>query len=336
MEENARVVVQMGTDPEVFIVERATGRPVPAHRVGFNDKSRKSVAFGTAGLIFRDGYAVEINTTVPYSCRANLSMAIRILLREVISRVGPKYTISTVPTMKIKLPDDLMDAPADVLTFGCEPSLDAYAGQQKPMLIDAMTHDERYIAGHLHFSTIPKYYPLEMSWLSSSEHQRNFIKLCDLFIGLPLTCLLHRPEQYQRRRWYGQAGEYRVQNYGREYCGLEYRTPGADVWNKSQISNMALGIGRLLMRNYTNFMEKWDPAIEGRLQKAINTGEGRFDLLQVLEGFYSPDLIHFVAHNFNFFDLSLVRNSHDHHSGWYEWNQLYTPLRLVNIVKYYP
>ena len=267
-----------GTDPEYLIVNRL-GRPVPAHKAGFGDKNNKKVLYQNTwdtgpdaweSRAFRDGYMVEVNVK-PDTCRQTTTHRMKRAIAALQKMVEPKYRIIAAPAVKINLKADMKDAPDDVLQFGCEPSYDAYTGDTKVPPIDAITHPFRYAGGHLHFghSGNAKY-----DWMRAKKNHPGFVKLMDLYVGLPLTYLFDDKRTFWRRRFYGQAGEYRSQQYGKgvTQIGVEYRTPGPEVWNEPWVASFAMGTGRYIGQNYQVLTAKWDKGIEGDLVGAINTG----------------------------------------------------------------
>ena len=325
----------IGCDPEFFIFDK-DGKTVPAHRL-FPSKHEKRIIGQGHGVLkaFRDGYAVEVNTGATH-CRAFLLEDLRIALKSLQEIVRPKgYTIRAISTVPINLADTMKDAPADCLEFGCDPSFDAYKLTAKLPTIDAKTHPWRYAGGHMHFS-IPTSTPDASrsysntivsnphSVLNRPDEYPMLAKLFDLYIGLPLSSIFHRPEQYARRRYYGQAGEFRPQTYPGA-IGFEYRTPGPEMWNHHAIAGLAFGVGKLICvpENYARLKKAWDKTIEDDLQCAINTGYRRYKLMKEVPGFYNDDVIRKLWRK-GFWDLQIVNSQGDLHSGWSEsaaaWN----------------
>lgn len=296
-----------GTDSE-FLVLDEKDRPVPAHKVKFPSAKRKLTLPGyDDSKAFRDGYAVEINVR-PATCRQTLTFTVQRALHEIVKMLPPGHKLATLPAWKIDL-KQMANAPSDVKQFGCKPSLCAYTGAQKIPPIDAMTHPWRYSGAHLHFSALWE----EDSYIDNDyvcapdpkEIQEpdvypDFAKLMDLYMGLPLTCLFHSEALYQRRRFYGQAGEYRVQNYGQinkrtkaetPIYGFEYRVPGPELWNLPWVSSLAMSIGRYVINNRARLMKRYDKNQGEAVRNAINTGEDRWKLLRWLPGSrYTPSM----------------------------------------------
>lgn len=296
------IASMFGTDPELFLVD-GRGRPVPAHRI-LPSKADSRPSDHPAGFkLYRDGWAAEINVP-PFQCRETLAWAVSSALRR-LEHLAAQHglRIRTSPAVRIDLREMRQpDVPDDVLLFGCEPSLDAYSRESKLVPLNAMTHPWRYAGGHLHLGWDKAAKP---SWFPERAHQ--FIKWCDLFIGLPLTIWFHRPAQYRRRRYYGQAGEFRLQKYDDRHVGVEYRTPGPEIFNHPAVASLALG----LMRHLATSLEEgglkaWDRGIEDDLRGAINEGHlpTAQRLLTDLAGWYDRDAVLKIAeHRPRFFPL---------------------------------
>jgi Phage phiEco32-like COOH.NH2 ligase-type 2 len=192
--------------------------------------------------------------------------------------------------VEIDLIHDMKHAPVDVKQFGCEPSWCAHDEVTKIPPIDAISHPWRYAGAHLHFSPSWDYYSgRDGGWdyevLNTPEEYPTLVKLFDQYIGLPLTCLFHSKEQYLRRRFYGQAGEYRPQVYGpvpnskETQRGVEYRTPGPELWNTVWLPSLIMGIGRDIIQNYSE-LKTLDKHRIAAVRHAIDTGEDRWKLLK--------------------------------------------------------
>jgi len=322
------VPVYLGTDPEAFVFNKKTGKPVPAHRLGFPDKTTKRPV--ACGLIFRDGYALEFNLTTAFSCRGAMLNIVRNMYREITRQLAPEHELRTTPAVLVDI-SDFDDAPKDVLELGCDPSHNAYTDEETSVVVDPILHPYRYAGGHLHFSASELSFYARASlpdpWIYTQECRNRFVKLCDLYIGIPLTVIFNNPETFLRRRYYGRAGDYRFQRYGETgpgtgmyvYTGIEYRTPGPEVWNHPSLASMVFGVGKTLFTQMEDLWEKYPVGMEDFIQNAINTGEGAERFLQVLKDWYTPDIIMDIARRklFSAFELPAIR--YELHAGWYEW-----------------
>lgn len=318
-----------GTDPEYLIVNKL-GHPVPAHKAGFGDKEHKTVLRvplysgpdDWESRAFRDGYMVEVNIK-PNTCRQTITFRMQRAVKKLQERLRPSgYRLVATPAVRINLERDMKDAPEDVKQFGCEPSYDAYELEAKIPPIDAMTHPLRYAGGHLHFGHSGGN---NLDWMKDKEQHPKFVKMLDLYVGLPLTYLFDSKQTFQRRRFYGQAGEFRSQKYGKgaTQIGVEYRTPGPEVWNSPWVASFAMGAGRHIGTNLQKVWKRWDKGIEADLVAAINTGKGVEKLLKlaVLPGYheYPTTFLQLKKHAPR--KLALGRVAEDTiGEGFYDWS----------------
>lgn len=310
----------IGTDPEFFVFDKDEN-PVGAHNF-YEDKHNKH-AVNTKGIkVFRDGYAIEVNVPGNY-CRALLSRDMQTAMLYLGKQLKAKgYHLKAVPTVKVDLAA-LKDAPADMKTFGCDPSLDAIKREVKYPTINADGHPFRYAGGHMHFSVPAEAYEVGaygrmMDCLCNPEEQPNLVKLFDLYIGLPLTAIFDYPETYLRRKYYGGAGEYRNQKYPDGNIGVEYRTPGPEIWNHHAVAGLAFGVGRWVIDHYWTLREQYDEALVEPVVAAINDGKDLFKLMQTVPGYYSPEVIQQLAEKKMFRTMELATFSGDTHNGWTE------------------
>lgn len=305
--------LNIGTDPE-YVVIGPDNRPVPAHMVGFGDKYHKKT-FGL-GKAFRDGYNIEVNVP-PSKKRIFLINRVRSTLKEIIKGLPKGHVLATLPAYKINL-RDIEDAPPDLHTFGCDPSLNAYTGEVTICDLPALTHEERYCGAHMHFSE-DGVTEKSKHWMNDTLMARRFIKMMDGYVGLVLTCMFHRPSQYRRRKYYGKAGEYRYQRYPDGTVGLEYRVPGPELWNDTAVADLAFGVGMWVWHNFKDLADAWEPKLEQDIEHAVNTGVGRMSLLRDVTGFYTAKRIRTVAKQHPFFKFDFVNQAPDLRSGWYSY-----------------
>lgn len=280
-------MMHFGTDPEFFILDEG-GKSVPAHTY----LPPKSAPIGVAsegvkrGLFqfFRDGYAVEVNVA-PATQVATLSWRVQAACEALRTFIlGEGERLSTRPGVPVEW--DRMDgAPTDVMEVGCDPSLDAYTGLQKFPSLDPKTIPDRFAGGHMHFSTTKLGEKAFSAW-ADKDAVPGRVKILDLYVGLPLTYLFPSEEGFHRRLFYGQAGEYRYQDYG-THVGFEYRVPSPQLWGHPAVASLAFLAARRVIEN----PPKWDPGIENDLRGAINGGIGMEKLLPTLPGFYDPPLL---------------------------------------------
>lgn len=98
---------------------------------------------------------------------------------------------------------------------GCAPDLCAYTlKKKKPPKSIIKNTNLRTGGGHVHLGATEGILPEE------SYEQLFIVYLLDLFIGIPSLFIDHDPTSARRREVYGQAGRYRVKDYGLEYRSL--------------------------------------------------------------------------------------------------------------------
>jgi hypothetical protein len=255
--------MRIGTDPEAFVVD-AGNRPVPAHRFFGNKDEKREVAPGI--WAFRDGYAVELNVP-PQSDVVDLMGTVAAGWRGVQDLLPRGLRLEHTPTMRINLKKDLADAPEDVKHFGCEPSYCAYLAKSKIPKINAWEHPWRYAGAHMHFSANPVEVASTHKWLKNKANHLLFIRLMDQMVGWPLTAEWPILAQFQRRRYYGQAGEFRPQEYPDGSIGLEYRTPAS-----GQLRDWCFQVGMVVFNNFEHYASL--PPVD--LREEINMGKGVF------------------------------------------------------------
>lgn len=294
-----------GSDPEFFIVN-SDGRPIPAHKI-FPPKDAPLIY--EYSKIFRDGYVVELNIE-PRSCRQEFAGRVVSTLREVQRLLTPyNCTLRAVPSMRIAA-EDLKGAPDDVLLFGCDPSRDAYTGKDKSVELNGLTHLFRYAGGHLHYSA-------ETTWIKDRASCDLCVRMLDLYLGVPFTFLFHDFDEFRRRKYYGQAGEYRLQKYPNGFRGIEYRVLSPRVMNHPILLSLCNGILRYVISNFMPLQKTWDSRIETKVQRAINTGFGLEDLLSTLNRFYTPELLRLASGKFIAFEFT----NRDPYESWGAWVQ---------------
>lgn len=324
----------MGCDPEFFIVNDKD-EFVPAHRVGipqklekpaglermgWNDpayiKYQRDIQGGKGVQFFRDGAVMEINTRNPATCRAGLISDVKFAFVNAQNALPKGYRLKATAAMPVDLEDLLSDAPPDVREFGCNPSYDAYTGQAKyPGNADQIPY--RFAGGHIHLSTVK-----DLIALWDKDNHPQLIKWLDLYVGAMLATIYNDDSQWIRRQWYGQAGEYRSQVYGKGYYGgspkgVEYRTPPSDMWKNPAIIGMVYGVARWVVKNFTAL--KWDKAIEDDLQAAINFGDKPEKMLRTVPGYYTPEIILALRKQPKVYEFRMLDTTHrDSHAGWSE------------------
>ncbi len=293
-----------GADPERFLFEN--GKPIPAHTV-FGD--RKNPFQTTKGPVYRDGYAVEFNPRATH-CRENLIYSMQQMRREVKRLLQPfNIELRSVATVETD-PKDFIKAPPDVMRFGCDSSLCPYDMVEKSPQLEK-GYMLRHSGGHFHLGascSIPRTETLipwnkwaekgvECAWMLDDEDAALYMRMLDRYIGLFLNNLFHGRTHMLRRRYYGQAGEFRFQRYNDTTAGLEYRTPPPEVWNHPEIASYCLGMMRYVARHFKEFRTFWkresSQDLEQDIRGIINSGVRPGKMLKYVnvDGIVNPTII---------------------------------------------
>lgn len=209
----------LGADPEFFIL--GNDEPISADKF-FGKKKRNA-----SHQIFFDGFQAEINLP-PNTCRELFTADLGGIIREAFSKIvfrGRKlgikdFKIFPVATIRIK-PEHLIDVDEECLRFGCSPDAILYSSEERSYP-DGRKHFYRYAGGHIHVGLKDRIVFLEILKDNKLEFLRNSIKLMDRLGGLLSVVLSPYEDERQRRKYYGQAGCYRLNNHG-----IEYRTPSS-------------------------------------------------------------------------------------------------------------
>jgi hypothetical protein len=211
---------KIGADPELFIIEKATGKLVSAHGMLPGDK--KNPHRVPHGAVQVDGMAAEFNID-PASNVNDFVRNIKSVMASLQEIIGDKYELVAIPTAHFGA--EMIDAqPHEAKELGCDPDYNAWTGEENPT--PDVDTPYRTGAGHVH-----------IGWtngqdIAGAEHKQ----ICEHLIrnlDLHTTPFLRLEDDVLRRELYGKAGAYRPKSYG-----VEYRTP-SNVWLTSE-KNMRL------------------------------------------------------------------------------------------------
>lgn len=213
------VMPDIGTDPEFFIYRRTEEglKLVPADKVLPSKEEKKHFSTGS---VFFDGVQAEINPH-PDTCRERLQSKIEYLFSNTVNYVDEKYATEYTPIRFCAYPSITVDIKElegcdnECFRFGCAPSNSIYP-MRKIKFPDGKTFPHRFAGGHIHigFNTFNM-----MREMRDPDKLETFIKMCDILAGIPATAMAYNDMEKLRRRYYGRAGEYRIQPHG-----IEYRT----------------------------------------------------------------------------------------------------------------
>lgn len=272
--------IPLGCDPEFFI--NVDGKATGAEKAISNNIREVKI----------DGIAVELNP-IPTSCRALLRSEIMHtinLFRYEIYNKNVKISSQLKTTLSKEEFDSLDD---NNKKLGCEPSFSAYSDSKIKIDKSHEKSTTRFAGGHLHLGIYKKLYDIFLykydnrfnndGSIKSEIHEKicndvrdfmiSLVPLLDIMVGNTAVLLDRSPDNIERRKSYGKAGEYRLPNHGLEYRVL------SNFWLRGYpLMSLVMGLTRHAFLIHINGMS--DPILKAVNQKdiikAIN--ENDFDL----------------------------------------------------------
>lgn len=217
--------IKMGVDPEFYVVDRATDKPVSAHTLVPGTK-KDPHPLPRGGFVQSDGVAVEFN--IPASSTAHeFANNIQNALTDLREMIPNQYKFVFKPYAKFD-PDYFKDLPDNVKELGCDPDMNAYTGTfNRSPGEEFGNKPERVFGGHIH-----------IGWgtdLKGDGHKRDCIHVIKQIESLGTPDYTYAMEtvllQDRRQRVYGSRGSFRMKPYG-----VEWRAP-SNVWLNYGINN---------------------------------------------------------------------------------------------------
>ena len=207
----------IGCDPEMFLVERETGRfrsAIP-HVKGTKMEPQP---LPSGGNVQFDNVAIEFGT-IPAETPDQFVASIQTVLND-MKKVIPEE-LEFRPISSACFPEDQLDHP-EAQRFGCDPDYNAWelCENEPPFVADPTF---RSCGGHLHVGIGEGY-----EFLENFEGKIAVVKMMDVFHGVISTILDNSEEAIRRRQLYGKAGAHRPTSYGVEYRAL------SNYWIKAQ------------------------------------------------------------------------------------------------------
>jgi hypothetical protein len=239
------LTLHLGSDPEVFVVDRNAGHIVPSYDVISYWQERGILTEGATSLriaddvITGDGAALEW-VTPPQQEASLLRLNIQRTARRIQDLLPPHWALSALPYAQVREEDRerLTDAYGKTFSlqmFGCSPDLIVYPGTEfersHPMQTLART-----AGGHIH---------MELGALAQDFEAVSFVTaLYDLFLGCTSTYWFASEPLRQRMSLYGYPGTIRLHAMlGR----FEYRVlPSIALVGSGMLSSQLLNLARQL------------------------------------------------------------------------------------------
>jgi hypothetical protein len=234
--------LNMGCDPEFFISTK-DGKIVESSKViPTTGKLEYKENYYNSTLV-RDGVQIEINPPAS-SCRAAVAHSIRLSFKKLLEVLEKNNMEASFKSMVEFTPDEMKALDDESKKFGCAPSFNIH-NKKAGITVDPTVYNKRTAGGHLHLEI-----PYGYKELAQKDYVVTFVRLFDTVIGNTCVLLDRDPNQIERRKVYGRAGEYRTPAHG-----LEYRTP-SNFWLRSYpLMSLVFGLGRLAVNIGCNIMD---------------------------------------------------------------------------------
>jgi hypothetical protein len=206
--------LSLGADVEGVLHHARVGAYIPCTH--FNTpwtKENRYTDKDTGRSYHRDNILLEFQTVPQDSIEtfvAEVRASAQWMTRTIKDRI-PNTSIRYLPIVRFK--ETAMVEIDEAMEMGCDPDMCAYDGVDKPGP-DARTMGKyRAGSGHIHIGGLAN---------TSLEWKRRCVQWLDVLVGFQMASMdcQKNYENRLRRRYYGQAGRFRVKPYG-----LEYRTP---------------------------------------------------------------------------------------------------------------
>jgi len=192
----------IGCDPEMFFVERATGKPFSAEGIVPGTKDEPYFISNKGHMIQLDNVLVEFGIP-PSKSLLEFKENINFVLKYIKDTYGDRFDIGTMASADM---DESQLQSEHACLFGCDPDFSAWTMDQNPK--PQPSGNLRSAGGHIHISVNEEF---------ELDDVFRFIKLCDLTLGLP--SILIDPDE-RRKQLYGKAGAFRFKHYFGEYRTL--------------------------------------------------------------------------------------------------------------------
>lgn len=194
----------LGADPEMFLVDAAGGLVSSIGKIGGSKEEPLPLPVGEGFAVQEDNVAIEFNIPPARNAEEFVDNIHRTTdyLRAMVGRMN--LNIATMSAASF--PVEQLNTP-QALHFGCDPDYNAWTGRRNPKP-KASDKTLRSCGGHVHIGA---------DLFQSEEDIVEFIKYCDLYLGVPSVL---KDDGELRKKLYGKAGAFRYKPYGCEYRSL--------------------------------------------------------------------------------------------------------------------
>lgn len=211
-------VFSFGADPEVFVVDRATKKFVPAWGLVGGTKYEPELV--QDGAVQVDGMALEFNIN-PAKTENKFVKNIFSVKKQLGDMIGDDLQLSDVSTAVFDV-DVWKKTPKEAKVLGCDPDFNAITMMQNTMPKPAPRF--RTAGGHIHIGWGKNFDVGDPDFFNLCA---NVVRQLDASVG----CYLYKHDPDRKRQsLYGAPGAFRVKPYG-----VEYRSP-SNWWIRDEES----------------------------------------------------------------------------------------------------
>ena len=163
------------------------------------------------GMVQWDNAMLEFNIK-PAKDKGQFIGGIRNVMREYQANWLGHNTFEYVYSDTVDIQEDMLSYD-QVRVLGCSPSWNAWTGKKSVIRKAATSMLKRWAGFHWHIDT--------------DKPVGDFVKLLDIFVGLPM---IPHEGRSTRRQVYGRAGEFRPKDYG-----VEWRVPSSSLLSNNTV-----------------------------------------------------------------------------------------------------
>jgi len=245
--------VQLGSDPEIFIIDTKTKKLVSSiDKIGGTKWAPRELGDGFA--VQEDNVLAEIN--IPPASNVDdfvkhITRGIK-LLKEALPGDNLDLLIQASGFMPA---EELKDERA--LQFGCDPDFNAWLNGEVNNSPKADNACLRSAGGHIHVG-----YTLTNKKIQREGVNENIVRWMDYYLGVPSILM---DADTERRKLYGKAGAYRHKSYG-----VEYRTLSSFWLGSEKLISWAFNQTQKAIERASN-SEFIDQKLGTKIQNIINS-----------------------------------------------------------------
>jgi hypothetical protein len=247
--------MSIGTDPEIFLTD-ADGELLPAYKFLPDKHGRKP--------IYWDGFQAEFRVSSSH-CLEGLTYNVQnqlVSLLAQLEKYAPGAKLSAKSVVEVPR-EELLHAEKEHVALGCDPSQNIY-GMHSRNIPDSRKLKWRFAGGHLHFGVAKR---LKRTRFFKEEVD-GAIGMLDALLGVAMVSMAEEFDNPIRRRYYGQAGEFRLPPHG-----LEYRTLSNFWLSHPALMHLAFDIGRMAVQLGMQGMRSAVKASADEVQRCINDSD---------------------------------------------------------------